>query len=428
MSLTSDSLVTLKQWLDFLEQCHPSNIELGLDRVGEVAGKLSIDFTGTRIITVGGTNGKGSTVAMLCAILEAAGFTTASYTSPHLLHYNERVRLGDRLATDEELCASFAEVEKARQDIQLTYFEFGTLAAFQLIAQQQPDFAVLEIGLGGRLDAVNILEPDIAIVTNVALDHTDWLGDTREAIGYEKAGIFRKGKPALVGEKDPPHTVLDQAATVEAELFHNGADFKATQIGTTWDWAGRNVRGEEIVISGLPVNDFPLDNCATVLQAIQLAEPGIDKAFIVDGFRTATLTGRFQVEDRGYPLILDVAHNPHAAKRVQDQLKMRFPGHQLLVVIAMLADKNYAEVLDVFTELKPTWFVAGIQEERGLEAKMLYNHLSETDAGNASSFTTIKEAFTAAEASAKTLQQTGHKTAILVTGSFFTVTAVLELL
>lgn len=431
MSLTSESSVTLEtleEWLNYLEQCHPSNIELGLDRVGEVAGKLAIDFPGTRIISVGGTNGKGSTVAMLCAVLEAAGFTTASYTSPHLLHYNERVRLGDRLATDEELCASFAAVEKAREDIQLTYFEFGTLAAFQLIAEQQPDYAVLEIGLGGRLDAVNILEPDIAIVTNVALDHTDWLGDTREAIGYEKAGIFRQGKPALVGERAIPHTVLDQAAAVGAELFHNGPDFRARQKGTTWDWEGQNAQGENVVIAELPVNDFPLDNCATVLQAIQLAEPGIEKSFIVKGFRTATLTGRFQVEDRGYPLILDVAHNPHAAKRVHDQLKMRFPDYKLLVVVAMLADKNYAEVLDVFAEIKPTWFVAGIQEERGLEAKILYNYLSETDAGNAASFTTIREAFTAAEDSAKALQQTGHKTAILVTGSFFTVAAVLELL
>ena len=425
---TPVTLETLEQWLVYLEQCHPSNIELGLDRVGEVAGKLSIAFPTTRIITVGGTNGKGSTVAMLCAIFEAAGFTTASYTSPHLLHYNERVRLGNRLATDEELCASFTAVEKARQDIQLTYFEFGTLAAFQLIAEQQPDYAVLEIGLGGRLDAVNILEPDIAIVTNVALDHTDWLGDTREAIGVEKAGIFRKGKPALVGEKQIPHTVLDQAATVGAELFQNGTDFRIRQNGSTWDWEGRNAQGEEVVISGLPVNDFPLDNCATVLQAVQLLEPGIEKAIIDDGFRTATLTGRFQVEDRGYPLILDVAHNPHAAKRVQEQIEMRFPDHELLVVVAMLADKNYPEVLDVFAELKPSWFVAGIQEERGLEAKILYNYLSETEAGSASSFTTIGEAFTAAEASAKTLQQTGHKTAILVTGSFFTVAAVLELL
>ena len=432
--------MNLPQWLEYLEQCHPSTIELGLDRIKQVADKLPISFDKSKVITVAGTNGKGSTVTMLASILAGAGFTTCCYTSPHLIHYNERVRLGERLATDEELCDSFAAVEAMRGDVQLTYFEFGTLAAFQIFSTYQPDYIMLEVGLGGRLDAVNIVDPDLAILTNVALDHTDWLGDTREKIGFEKAGIFRADKPALIGEKDIPETVLSQAATIGALVFANGQQFSAevegqslSETSPTWNWQGKDNKGEDRHLAALPQNDFPLDNCATVIQAISLLEPAIDAGQIASGLMNASLPGRFQKVDRGYPLILDVAHNPHAARRLASQISLRFAGQQVHLVLAMLADKNYREVIDVFQHLKPHWYVAGIDEERGLEGKILYNYLHESGASEVHCYSSISEAFKAAESAVKasveeSAIENSNNGVVLVTGSFFTVTAVLELI
>ncbi len=432
--------MNLPQWLEYLEQCHPSTIELGLDRIKQVADKLPISFDKSKVITVAGTNGKGSTVTMLASILAESGFTTCCYTSPHLIHYNERVRLGERLATDEELCDSFAAVEAMRGDVQLTYFEFGTLAAFQIFSNYQPDYIILEIGLGGRLDAVNIVDPDLAMLTNVALDHTEWLGDTREKIGFEKAGIFRAGKPALIGEKDIPETVLSQATTIGARVFTNGQQFSAeadapgfSDTGPTWNWQGLDTKGEVRYLRELPQNDFPLDNCAAVVQAISLLEPTLDAGQIAAGLRKASLPGRFQQVDRGYPLVLDVAHNPHAAKRLAAQINLRFAGQKVHLVLAMLADKNYREVVDVFQQLKPCWYVAGIEEERGLDGKILYNYLHDSGASEVHCYTSIAEAFNAAESAVKvdigqSVVKNSDNGVVLVTGSFFTVTAVLELI
>lgn len=421
--------MNLTQWLEYLERCHPSTIELGLERINQVASKLPIDFSDIRVITVGGTNGKGSSVTMLSAILEAAGYRTACYTSPHLIRYNERVRLGDRYATDDELCQSFAAVEAVRGEIQLTYFEFGTLAALQLFSEYKPDVAILEVGLGGRLDAVNILDPDIAIVTNVALDHMDWLGDTREAIGREKAGIFRSGKPALCGEAGIPVTVTDHANQIGAPLYVNGQAFQARQTGdATWRWQGTSAAGEPVTHETLPLNDYPLDNCATVLQAVTLLVPEISEAAIAQGLTHAVLPGRFQHIDRGYPLILDVGHNPHAAGRVKSQLAARYPEHKVVMVVAMLADKDYRSVMSIYQGLQPSWYVAGIQEERGLPGKMLYNYLSESGAEDVHCHETIEMAFIAAEQACQSLSAAGEKVVLLVTGSFFTVSAVMEML
>ena len=422
--------MNLEEWLEYLEQCHPSTIELGLDRITRVAEKLPIGFQDTRIITVGGTNGKGSTVSMLSAILEEGGYTTASYTSPHLLVYNERVKLGKRLATDAQLCQSFAAVEAVRGDSQLTYFEFGTLAALQLFSEYKPDFILLEVGLGGRLDAVNILDPDIAILTNVALDHTDWLGDTRETIGYEKAGIFRKAKPALVGETDIPESVVQFASDTGAKLYANGNSFSAQQSGEKlWAWEGETFEGSRIELDNLPMNDYPLDNCATVVQAVTLAAPEINQLQIAAGLSKAELPGRFQRKEHdGVVIILDVAHNPHAAQRLTGKMRAEFPDYSIHLVVAMLADKNYQEVLTINNMLEPHWYVAGIQEDRGLEGKILYNLLSDAGVDKAQCFDNVTEAYTAAHTAVKSLQDQHKEAVILVTGSFFTVSTVLELI
>lgn len=424
--------MNLPQWLEYLERLYPSTIELGLERINKVASKLPIDFSGIQVITVGGTNGKGTTVTMLSAILEAAGMRTACYTSPHILRYNERVRLGDRYATDAELCESFAKVEAERGDIRLTYFEFGTLAALQLFSDYAPDVAILEVGLGGRLDAVNILDPDIAIVTNVDLDHMDWLGDTREAIGFEKAGIYRAGKPALYGEKDMPASVLERVNEIGATLYARGRQYEAAENGDgTWQWQGQgeDSAGNAVTYPALPLNDYPLDNCAVAVQAITLLAPQVTPAQIAHGLTHAVLPGRFQVFDRGYPLILDVGHNPHAARRVAQQVSERFPGRQVVLVMAMLADKDYRAVMSVYRALHPLWYVAGIQEERGLQGKMLYNCLSESGETGVHCNTTVAEAFEAAEKACRALAvDEDNAPVLLVTGSFFTVAAVMELL
>jgi len=422
--------LNLEEWLEYLEQCHPSTIELGLDRINKVAEKLPIEFQDTRIITVGGTNGKGSTVNMLSAILEEGGYTTACYTSPHILAYNERIKLGARLATDKQLCQSFAAVEAVRGDIQLTYFEFGTLAALQLFSEYKPDFILLEVGLGGRLDAVNILDSDIAILTNVALDHTDWLGETREAIGYEKAGIFRKEKPALIGETDIPESVVQFANETGAKLYANGNSFTAQQSGEKlWAWEGESSEGSRIELLNLPMNNYPLDNCATVVQAITLAAPDINHMQIATGLCKAQLPGRFQYKvHENIGIILDVAHNPHAAHRLTEKMLAEFPDYSIHLVVAMLSDKNYQEVLTINNMLEPHWYVAGIQEDRGLEGKILYNHLSDAGVDKAQCFDNVTEAYTAAHTAVKSLREQHKEAVILVTGSFFTVSTVLELI
>lgn len=422
--------MNLSQWLEYLEQCHPSTIELGLERVAQVAARLDIGFGAARVITVGGTNGKGSTVRMLETILEQAGYRTCCYTSPHLLHYNERVRLDGRLATDAELCKSFAAVEAARAGVPLTYFEFGTLAALQLFAREQPDFIILEVGLGGRLDAVNIVDADLAIVTNVDLDHTDWLGDTREAIGFEKAGIFRPDRPALIGEINIPASVPDHARRIGARIYANGTAFRAAMTGAgRWCWTGTGQAGEQVMLDDLPLNDFPLDNGAAVLQAVTLLAPAVTREQVCAGLTAATLPGRFQQVDRGYRLVLDVAHNPHAVRRLVSQVQARFPGHSIHVVVAMLADKDYRQVLALLGTLKPAWYTAGIQEERGLEGKMLYNHLLEIGEEQVHACTTITEAFAAADQALGSLSAAARQNSVLlVTGSFYTVAAVMEMI
>ena len=429
--------MNLEEWLEYLEQCHPNTIDLGLERISSDAEKLPIDFSNTRIITVGGTNGKGSTVSMLSAVLEEGGYTTACYTSPHLLVYNERVKLGSRLATDEELCQSFVAVEAAREDVKLTYFEFGTLAALQLFSEYKPDFMLLEVGLGGRLDAVNILNPDIAILTNVALDHMDWLGDTRDAIGYEKAGIFRNNKPALIGESNTPESVVSSARDVGAQLLVNGSSFIARHTGNElWDWEGveegerpGNTKNSKLTLENLPLNNYPLDNCATVVQAVKLVAPEISPTKIAAGLSKTQLPGRFQqVVHDDVGLVLDVAHNPHAAHRLAAQMQAQYPDQSIHIVVAMLADKNYQEVLAIYDSLEPQWYLASIQEDRGLEAKILYNCLFDAGVDKAQSFDSVIEAYAAAHTAVKSLRVRDKEAVILVTGSFFTVSAVLELI
>jgi dihydrofolate synthase/folylpolyglutamate synthase len=420
----------LAGWLRHLEQLHPSTIELGLERVRRVFKALQLDFTASKVLTVGGTNGKGSSVTMLAGILRAAGYSVATYTSPHLLVYNERVTFNGRLATDAELCAGFAAVEQARAGVSLTYFEFGTLGALWFFAQQKPDFIILEVGLGGRLDAVNILDADASLLTNVDLDHMDWLGDTRDKIGVEKAGIFRSQRPAVYGERSMPVAVRDYAQQHHVPLLQQGREFGWKETGSTWEWHGRDRAGGQQVLGGLPNNGFPLDNAAGVLQILHQLDIRLPRAAIDSGLRHAQLAGRFQqTEYQGVRVVLDVAHNPHAAANLAANIRSRLSGCQVLLVLGMLGDKDSASVMRLLLPEVAHTYVGSLGGERGAPADILYNHAQQLGCTAVSKFASIEEAFAAASAHAKAhTQQSGQEAVVVACGSFFTVSAVLALL
>ena len=261
---------SLGEWLAYLEQLHPSAIDMGLERSREVAQRLGLGKPAPLVVTVTGTNGKGSTCAFLASLIAAQGQRVGVYSSPHLLRYNERVLLDGREASDEELCQAFAAVEAARGEISLTYFEMGTLAAFWLFERAQLDAVVLEVGLGGRLDAVNLVDADLALITSIGLDHADWLGDTRESVAFEKAGIMRAGMPALCGDLDPPQPLLEQAVTLDTPLFLRGRDYDLSVQAQDWSWYGLDAQGQVLRLEQLPLLDLPMENAALALQAYAL--------------------------------------------------------------------------------------------------------------------------------------------------------------
>lgn len=420
-------MLTLQDWLRRLESLHPVTIELGLDRVQRVYERMHLAFfgksTGSKIIIVGGTNGKGSTCTMLTRVLLAAGRHVATYTSPHLLRYNERVCIDGREATDAELCEAFAAVEAVRGEVSLTYFEFGTLAALYCFAQRRPDVVILEVGLGGRLDAVNIIEPAVSILTNVALDHMDWLGNTRELIGYEKAGIFRSGHPAIYGELDMPDSVALHARTIGADLLRVGQHYTWQRDNATWRWEGRSASGAPLVIEHLPVVPFPLDNAAAVVQALQYLNLAISPEQLRRGLAASELAGRFQeVSFRGTRVIVDVAHNPHAAANLATNIRTRLAGHPVQLVLGMLNDKDSAAVVRILAPEVAHIHAASLGGERGAEAKIIYNDARESGVFAVTCHHTVLLALVAA------CTATGTDGVVVVTGSFFTVAAILELI
>ncbi len=416
-------MLTLQDWLQRLERLHPVTIELGLERVRVVYERLQLDFGTAKVIIVGGTNGKGSTCTMLTRVLLASGRHVGTYTSPHLLRYNERVCVDGREASDVELCAAFAAVEAVRGEVSLTYFEFGTLAALYCFAQRRPDVLVLEVGLGGRLDAVNIVEPDVSVLTNVALDHMDWLGNTRELIGHEKAGIFRSGRPAIYGEHDLPASVARQGEAIGAQLLRLGADYVWARGERDWRWEGRSARGEKLTLDALPLIPFPLDNAAAALQALQFLGFAIDPAHVRQGLAQSGLAGRFQeLRYKGCRVIVDVAHNPHAAANLAANMRTRLAGHPVQLVLGMLNDKDSAAVVRILAPEVAHIHAATLSGERGAAAKIIYNHAREFGVSSVTCHDTVPAALAAACAAA------GAEGVVVVTGSFFTVAAVLELI
>ncbi len=374
---------SLAEWLAYLEQLHPSAIDMGLDRSREVALRLGLGKPAPLVITVTGTNGKGSTCAFLAALLKEQGGKVGVYSSPHLLRYNERVQIDGVEATDAALCEAFAAVEAARGEISLTYFEMGTLAAFWLFQRSALDAAVLEVGLGGRLDAVNLVDPDLALVTSIGLDHAEWLGDTRESVAIEKAGIFRAGRPALCGDFDPPTTLLERVSELDSPFFLRGRDFDLAVADRAWHWRGLTKEGEVLELHDLPLLDLPMENAALALQAYALLDLPWQSERIGKALQRARVVGRLdrrRIDWDGKPLtlLLDVGHNPHAADYLARRLASRPVSGGRLAVFGLLADKDLPGVIRPLLGEIANWAVVPLPTVRTrpaaeLEAVLL-NH------------------------------------------------------
>lgn len=414
---------TLSDWLSWQETLHPAKIDLGLERVRAVLQRMGLEHPPYALITVGGTNGKGSCVAMLEAILHAAGYRVGAYTSPHLLRYNERVRMDRVMASDAALCEAFARVDAAREEISLTYFEFGTLAALDVFSRGGLDVAVLEVGMGGRLDAVNVLDADVAVVTTVGLDHTAWLGAERESIGAEKAGIFRAGRVAVYGDTDPPSSVVEHARTLNAPLLRFGRDFGYEPEATpAWSWWGKGQRRHTLPLPRLR-GPYQLKNAATAIMALELLKtrlPVAQQALRL-GLSTVDLPGRLQLMDERALRICDVAHNPQAAAALAEGLRNLPCAGRTHAVVAMLVDKDMVGVAGALAGSVDVWHVAGLTVERGASARELAAQLRVVaDGQEIHEYATLTAAFTGAAEAA------GSADRILVFGSFYTVAAALE--
>ena len=357
--------MNLAQWLEHLQRIHPKEVELGLERVGQVAARLALGRPGARVISVAGTNGKGSTVAFIEAIAGAAGLRTGAYTSPHLLRYNERVRIDGQPVDDAALVAAFEAVEAARGEVSLTYFEFGTLAALWLFARQPLDLVVLEVGLGGRLDAVNLVDADLAVITTVALDHTEHLGNDRESIAREKAGILRPGKPLVIGELDPPDTLLREAERVGAPVLRAGRGFHFQPQGPGWVFQDERDRIE----LPLPALRAPaqLANAAAAIAAFRALLPPlpVTPEHLASGIGAAQLPGRMQVIPGPVEIVLDIAHNPQAAQQLAQWLQRNRASGATQAVFAALADKDVANEVAALMAHIDIWHLAGLSGAGG---------------------------------------------------------------
>jgi dihydrofolate synthase/folylpolyglutamate synthase len=368
---------TLSQWLDWQSSLNPAEIDLGLQRVKQVWDRLTPADLESVVITVAGTNGKGSSVALLEAILQAGGYTTGSYTSPHILNYNERIRLDGIPVSDQLICDAFQRIEQARQELPLTYFEFGTLAALLICADAAVDVCILEVGLGGRLDAVNIIDADAALVTSIALDHQNWLGDDRESIGREKAGIFRAGKPAVFSSDDPPLSLLEYAGQIGAPLYLLGRDYQLkVDDERGWTWLGLDTSWQNLPNPALP-GAHQLRNAAGVLMILQsLADRlPLDQSAIEQGLGEVHIDGRSQFLSGRINWLLDVAHNPHAVNMLADRLRAIKPPGRVVAVLGMLNDKDAASAFQIMQPLVDEWHLTGLDEPRAYTAGELQQQL-----------------------------------------------------
>jgi dihydrofolate synthase/folylpolyglutamate synthase len=412
----------LSDWLSWQETLHPNAIDLGLDRLRRTLERLQWRRPACPIVIVGGTNGKGSSVALLARILAEAGHRVGTFTSPHLVEYNERITIAGQQVSDASLVAAFERIDAARGADTLTFFEFNTLAALLVFETAGLDAIVLEVGMGGRLDAVNVVDADAALVTSVALDHCEWLGDTVEAIGREKAGIFRPSRPAVLGSRQMPDSVLASAAAVGSRVLWLGREFDYARHGSRWSWRGQQQRWDDLPAPSL-VGDVQYDNAAAVLAVLESLSGSlrVDRAAIERGLTTTQLTGRFQIiGDGGVEWILDVAHNPAAARTLAAQLDGRPSGGTTFAVCGMLGDKDIEGVAAELVGRFDVWVVGGLAGARAIAPERIAERLR----GGGATVSDVAPDIIDACVRARSLATAGDR--IVVFGSFLAVAPVLE--
>lgn len=409
---------SLAEWLTRLERLHPKEIDMGLARVSSVARRLEVLRPAPLVFTVTGTNGKGSTCAVLASLLHQAGKRTGVYTSPHLIRYNERISVAGQLATDDQLCKAFEAVDQARGNVSLTYFEFGTLAALWLFKDAELDAVVLEVGLGGRLDAVNVVDASVAVVTSIGLDHQEYLGDTRELVGYEKAGILRRGRPVVCGERDLPESFIGEVKRLDATLLQQGSQFDWKETSSRhWQLHGIDHNGQQRTLNELPVVRLPRDNIAVAMQAFWAAGLKLSDTLSAQALRDAYVPGRLDwrvVSWLGQPrrVCLDVGHNPHAAAFLARSLTHRAATRH--AIFGLLSDKDLSGVVEPLSGKFESWAVTPLPSPRSRCADELAEHLI-ARGERVELFGSVAEALRDA------LDNTPATTEIVIFGSFFCV-------
>ena len=406
---------SLSSWLEHIERIHPKTIEMGLDRLIEVRRRMGL-HPSFSVVTVGGTNGKGSTCAMLESILHHSGYKVGCYTSPHLIRFNERMRIGKIELEDDAITKAFCDVEAARGEIRLTYFEFSTLAAVKCFIDSGIDIAVLEVGLGGRLDAVNLFDADCAVITAIDLDHMDYLGENREAIGFEKAGILRKGKPGVCSDPDLPESVLNHARNIGARLLRIGQDFGYRRHADSWDYHGERER-KKLPFPGLK-GEFQLMNASTALAALDALGIPVDDTRIAQGLTDLDLPGRFQVLGRA---IVDVAHNPQAARMLAMNLEA-MPSARTVAIFGMLCDKDIEGVVRELKGKMNEWLIVKLDVPRGADTARLGIAFEREGVEGFRAFCSVSAAWDHACATS------GENDRIVVFGSFYTVADFMRLI
>jgi dihydrofolate synthase/folylpolyglutamate synthase len=422
MSNTVFSADNLNAWLKHLEQLHPNVIELGLTRISEVGKRLNLINFDAKVITVAGTNGKGTTCAYLEKILIDAGYKVGVYSSPHIHRYNERLRINQVELSDEAHCEAFAIIENARLAISLSYFEYATLACLYLLQQAKCDFILLEVGLGGRLDATNMVESDLSVITTIGIDHVDWLGDTREKIGFEKAGVFRSNKPAICGDLDVPHSVIEHAQTIAAQLILANRDFKlVSDDNGYWSWIGQQSLG--------PIKQtlMPVQNASTALAVIESLAIDIPAQQLITSIENASLPGRLQLLT-GYhcDFYIDVAHNPESASYLSTQLKRlreaKSDKCKVHAVVGMLSDKDMIGTLSAINSQITTYRFVNLDCYRGASSNMLVNahKASDNNHHNISCYKNVRSAVDSV------VKNANDSDIIIVFGSFHTVSDMLK--
>jgi dihydrofolate synthase/folylpolyglutamate synthase len=412
----------LDDWLAWQEQFHPRPIDLGLERVADVLARLDKQPEKIPTITVAGTNGKGSCVAFLEAIYHAQGYKVGAYTSPHILRYNERIRIDGIPVNSEDICAAFERIDAVRGDTSLSYFEFGTLAALDIFSRASVDVRILEVGLGGRLDAVNIIDADVALVTTISIDHVDWLGHTVDAIGREKAGIFRQGSPAVVGDYQVPGSLFQVAQEKQTQVLQLGNVFDYQKHLQSWDWSSNTLELTSLPLPALQ-GDHQFRNASAVIMAVTCLQSllPVSQAAICQGLQRVNLPGRFQLVADDPQILLDVGHNPQAVQTLLEHLQTHFPQVRIHAVFAMMKDKDIPSVLSLMKQRVAEWYLAPLKNPRAANDELLSGYFQQQGIKNVNhGYVDFAEAFNTAR------RHVRPGDLILIFGSFFLVSEYLS--